>query len=70
MTAFISHAFQNKPEFENIVDALEQRGVPYWNPEKSDSNHKPGMQVYSRPRQRRITPRSLRNAYVDICKGD
>jgi CheY-like chemotaxis protein len=32
MTAFISHSFQNKPEFENIVDALEQRGVPYWNP--------------------------------------
>ena len=32
MTAFISHAFQNKPEFGNIVDALEQRGVPYWNP--------------------------------------
>jgi hypothetical protein len=32
MMAFISHSFQNKPEFENIVDALEQRGVPYWNP--------------------------------------
>lgn len=32
MTAFISHSFQNKPEFENIVDALEQREVPYWNP--------------------------------------
>jgi hypothetical protein len=32
MMVFISHLFQNKPEFENIVDALEQRGVPYWNP--------------------------------------
>jgi CheY-like chemotaxis protein len=32
MPAFISHSFQNKPEFDNIADALEQRGVPYWNP--------------------------------------
>ncbi len=32
MTTFISHSFQNKPEFENIVDALEQRSIPYWNP--------------------------------------
>lgn len=32
MTAFISHSFENKPEFENITDALDQRTVPYWNP--------------------------------------
>jgi CheY-like chemotaxis protein len=32
MPTFISHSFQNKPEFENIADALDQRGVPYWNP--------------------------------------
>jgi len=32
MTAFISHSFENKPEFENVTDALDLRGVPYWNP--------------------------------------
>jgi CheY-like chemotaxis protein len=32
MPAFISHSFENKPEFENVTDALELRGVPFWNP--------------------------------------
>jgi CheY-like chemotaxis protein len=32
MTAFISHSFENKPEFENVTDALDLRGVAYWNP--------------------------------------
>ena len=32
MTAFISHSFENKPEFENVTDALELRGVAFWNP--------------------------------------
>jgi CheY-like chemotaxis protein len=32
MTAFISHSFENKPEFENVADALDLRAVPYWNP--------------------------------------
>ncbi len=32
MAAFISHSFENKPEFENIADALQQRGVDFWNP--------------------------------------
>lgn len=32
MSVFISHSFENKPEFENIADALDLRGVPYWNP--------------------------------------
>lgn len=32
MTAFISHWFENKPEFENVTDALDARGVAYWNP--------------------------------------
>ena len=32
MTAFISHSFENKPEFENVTDALELKGVAYWNP--------------------------------------
>jgi CheY-like chemotaxis protein len=41
MSAFISHSFENKPEFENIVDALEQKGVPYWNP----SAIKPGASL-------------------------
>jgi CheY-like chemotaxis protein len=33
MSAFISHSFDNKPEFDNIVEALVQFGVPYWNPD-------------------------------------
>ena len=33
MTAFISHSFDNKPEFDNIVDALAQIGVPFGEPE-------------------------------------
>lgn len=32
MPAFISHSFENKPEFENVADALDLRSVPYWNP--------------------------------------
>jgi CheY-like chemotaxis protein len=32
MTVFISHSFDNKPEFDNIVDALTLAQVPYWNP--------------------------------------
>jgi CheY-like chemotaxis protein len=32
MTAFISHSFDNKPEFENVTDALQHRGVDFWNP--------------------------------------
>lgn len=32
MTTFISHSFENKPEFENVTDALELRGVAFWNP--------------------------------------
>ena len=32
MTAFISHSFENKSEFENVTDALELRGVGFWNP--------------------------------------
>lgn len=41
MTAFISHSFQNRPEFENIADALAQQMVPYWNP----SDVKPGASL-------------------------
>jgi hypothetical protein len=32
MPVFVSHSFENRPEFENITDALELRGVPFWNP--------------------------------------
>ena len=32
MTAFISHSFENKPEFENVTDALGLQGVAYWDP--------------------------------------
>ncbi len=32
VTAFISHSFENRPEFENVTDALNLRGVTFWNP--------------------------------------
>src|SRR5262245_48315475 len=32
MSVFISHSFENKVEFDNIVDALTHAGVEYWNP--------------------------------------
>lgn len=32
MSTFVSHSFENKPEFENVTDALDLRSVPYWNP--------------------------------------
>lgn len=32
MTVFISHSFENKPEFENVVEALKNAGVAYWDP--------------------------------------
>lgn len=32
MAVFISHSFENKPEFDNVVDALVLAQVPYWNP--------------------------------------
>lgn len=40
-SAFISHSFENKPEFDNIVDSLEQRDIPYWNP----ADVKPGSSL-------------------------
>jgi CheY-like chemotaxis protein len=32
MAVFVSHSFEDKPQFENITDALAQAGVAYWNP--------------------------------------
>jgi CheY-like chemotaxis protein len=32
LTAFISHSFENEPEFENVADCLDRAGVPYWKP--------------------------------------
>jgi hypothetical protein len=32
MPVFISHSFENKAEFDNIADALEQKGIEYWKP--------------------------------------
>jgi CheY-like chemotaxis protein len=32
MAVFISHSFENKPEFDNVADALEQAKVEFWNP--------------------------------------
>jgi len=34
MAVFISHSFENKPEFDNIADALRRANVAYWNPEE------------------------------------
>lgn len=34
MSVFISHSFENKPQFDNIADALSQNNVEYWNPEE------------------------------------
>jgi CheY-like chemotaxis protein len=31
---FISHSFDNKAGFYNVADALEQVGVPFWNPDE------------------------------------
>jgi len=33
MVAFVSHSFDNKPEFDNVTDALTAAGVQYWNAE-------------------------------------
>lgn len=32
MTVFISHSFDDQPEFENVTDWLDRLGVPYWKP--------------------------------------
>ncbi len=32
MTVFISHSFNDQPEFENVTDWLDRSGVPYWKP--------------------------------------
>ncbi len=32
MSVFVSHSFENRPEFENVTDALDLRGVPFWSP--------------------------------------
>jgi hypothetical protein len=32
MSAFISHSFENKPAFESVTDALDIRGMAFWNP--------------------------------------
>ena len=47
MTVFISHSFENRPEFDNIVDALVSADVPYWNP----ANVKSGSSLRDQLRQ-------------------
>jgi hypothetical protein len=32
MPVFVSHSFENEPEFENVTDTLQLRGVPFWHP--------------------------------------
>ena len=34
MAVFISHSFENRPEFENIAEALGHANVEYWNPDE------------------------------------
>jgi CheY-like chemotaxis protein len=47
MTVFISHSFENKPEFENVADALVAAQVSYWNP----AEVKPGASLRDQLRQ-------------------
>jgi CheY-like chemotaxis protein len=37
MTVFISHSFDDQPEFENVTDWLDGLGVPYWKPSEIKS---------------------------------
>jgi hypothetical protein len=37
MSAFISHSFENKPAFESVTDALDIRGMAFWNPAEISS---------------------------------
>jgi hypothetical protein len=34
MSVFISHSFQDKAEFDNVAEALEERGIVVWKPEE------------------------------------
>jgi CheY-like chemotaxis protein len=47
LAIFISHSFENKPEFHNVADALAQAKVPYWNPD----DVKPGSSLRDQLRQ-------------------
>jgi CheY-like chemotaxis protein len=47
MHVFISHAFENRPEFDNIAEALTQADVQYWNP----ADVKPGGSLRDQLRQ-------------------
>jgi hypothetical protein len=33
MSIFISHAFRDKPFFDNIADSLDDEGIKYWDPD-------------------------------------
>jgi CheY-like chemotaxis protein len=37
MTVFISHSFDDQPEFDNIAEGLDGRRVPYWKPSEIKS---------------------------------
>lgn len=56
MTAFISHSFENKPEFENVTDALELRGVTFWNPAEIRPGASLREQVSLRERESAVSP--------------
>jgi CheY-like chemotaxis protein len=37
MTVFISHSFDNQPEFENVADSLTRVGISFWEPKEVQS---------------------------------
>jgi hypothetical protein len=37
MSVFISHSFENKPEFDKIADVLAQANAEYWNRSGSEA---------------------------------
>ena len=45
MTVFISHSFNDQPEFENVTDWLDRLDVPYWKPAEIKS----GASLHSAP---------------------
>lgn len=38
MTVFISHSFDDQPEFENVTDWLDRLNIPYWKPAEIKSS--------------------------------
>ena len=45
MPVFISHDFDDKPDFDNIADALEREGIEYWKPTSLKAGASLGQQL-------------------------